>query len=224
LALDSRADTGAAPEPEVPTAVSERSPLRTKIPGLSQAPERNPLVEGSYLARVVRFGPAGHAAKPCVAATFLILGTVPYSDRYVRTRLYCHDRALWKLRWFVHDFNYGADLLAGDDLDDRGVVGLEGVIRLAYGGTTATAVWMFRASLPASRRDQRVLIEDGQTALQAKFRRPLPLFPGRCGRAGVCRWRSCLIEWKTATQSYPENPGRMLELDPQLVCYSWGLG
>ena len=31
----------------------------------------------------------------------------------------------------------------------------------------------------------------------------------------------CLIEWKTSSQSYPETQPRLLELDPQLVCYSW---
>ena len=71
---------------------------------------------------------------PCVAVTFLILVPAPFAGRYVRTRLYCHDRALWKLRWFLHDFNYDAELLAADELDDRRVVGLEGVIRPAYWG------------------------------------------------------------------------------------------
>jgi hypothetical protein len=108
--------------------------MRTKIQGLSQSTERNPLVEGSYRARVVRFGPAGHAAKPCLAATFLILEPGWYAGRYVRTRLYCHERALWKLRWFLNDFNYDAELLATDELDDRRVVGPEGVVRLAYWG------------------------------------------------------------------------------------------
>jgi hypothetical protein len=105
-----------------------------RIQGLSQVSERKPLVEGSYRARVVRFGPAGHAPKPCRAATFLILEPAPYAGRFVRTRLYCHERALWKLRWFLNDFDYDAELLAADELDDRRVVGLEGVIRLAYWG------------------------------------------------------------------------------------------
>jgi hypothetical protein len=105
-----------------------------KIPGLSQPSERIPLVEGVYRARVVRFEPAGHAPKPCRAAMFLILEPAPYAGLHVRTRLYCHERALWKLRWFLNDFNYDAELLAADQLDDRRVVGLEGVIRLAYWG------------------------------------------------------------------------------------------
>jgi hypothetical protein len=77
-----------------------------------------PLVEGQYRARVVRFQPAGHAAKPCRAATFLILDPPAYSGGYVRTRLYCHERAVWKLRWFLSDFGYDAELLASEELAD----------------------------------------------------------------------------------------------------------
>ena len=106
--------------------------MRTKIQGLSQTTKPSPLVEGSYRAKVVRMGPAGHAAKPCLAATFVILEPAAFAGRYIRTRLYCHERALWKLRWFLHAFNYDADLMAAEEVDDRRVVGLEGVIRLAY--------------------------------------------------------------------------------------------
>lgn len=109
--------------------------MRTKIQGLNQTNERKALLEGPYLARVVRFEPAGHAAKPCRSATFLVLDPGPYSGRYVRTRLYCHERALWKLRWFLRDFGYDHNLMAAEELDDRQVVGLEGVIRLAFWGT-----------------------------------------------------------------------------------------
>jgi hypothetical protein len=109
--------------------------MRIKIQGLNHTRERLPLVEGLYRARVARFEPAGHAAKPCRAASFLILEPPPFLGRHVRTRLYCHDRALWKLRWFLSDFGYDAELLAAEELDDRRVVGLEGVIRLAYWGT-----------------------------------------------------------------------------------------
>jgi hypothetical protein len=109
--------------------------MRTKIRGLNQPNERKTLLEGPYLARVVRFEPGGHAAKPCRVVTFLVLDPGPYSSRYVRTRLYCHERALWKLRWFLRDFGYDHDLMATEELDDRQVVGLEGVIRLAFWGT-----------------------------------------------------------------------------------------
>ena len=31
----------------------------------------------------------------------------------------------------------------------------------------------------------------------------------------------CLLEWKTTSSRYPEEPAGLLALDPQLVCYSW---
>ena len=112
--------------------------MRTHIQGLNQVNERKPLVEGQYRARVVKFEPAGHAPKPCRMATFLILEPDSFSGRHVKTRLYCHERALWKLRWFLSDFGYDPELLAAEELDDRRVVGLEGVIRLSYWGLNGT--------------------------------------------------------------------------------------
>ena len=34
----------------------------------------------------------------------------------------------------------------------------------------------------------------------------------------------CLLEWKTTSIRYPEEPDGLLALDPQLVCYSWITG
>ena len=33
--------------------------------------------------------------------------------------------------------------------------------------------------------------------------------------------KRCLLEWKTTTARYPEEPNGLLALDPQLICYSW---
>ena len=109
--------------------------MRAKIQGLSQVSERLRLVEGLYRTRVVRFEFARHSAKPCRAVMFLILDPTRYAGRHVRSRLYLHERALWKLRWFLTDFGYDSDLFNADELDDRRVIGLEGVIRLAHWGT-----------------------------------------------------------------------------------------
>jgi hypothetical protein len=34
----------------------------------------------------------------------------------------------------------------------------------------------------------------------------------------------CLLEWKTTSSRYPEEPAGLLALDPQLACYSWMTG
>jgi len=31
----------------------------------------------------------------------------------------------------------------------------------------------------------------------------------------------CLIDWKTTTSRYPEEPEGLLSLDPQMIAYSW---
>src|SRR5246500_3513769 len=36
--------------------------------------------------------------------------------------------------------------------------------------------------------------------------------------------RQCLLEWKTSSSRYPEEPVGLLALDPQLLCYSWMSG
>ena len=33
--------------------------------------------------------------------------------------------------------------------------------------------------------------------------------------------KRCLIDWKTTTSRYSEEPDGLLSLDPQLICYSW---
>ena len=35
---------------------------------------------------------------------------------------------------------------------------------------------------------------------------------------------ACVLEWKTTSARYPEEPDGLLALDPQLVCYSWMTG
>ncbi len=75
------------------------------------------------------------------------------------------------------------------------------------------------------REDQRVQIEDGRTDFQVKLRKALPMsqrdFLAYLDAIGWVDGIHSVIEWKTSTQAYPESLPRVLELDPQLVCYSW---
>jgi putative RecB family exonuclease len=75
------------------------------------------------------------------------------------------------------------------------------------------------------RADQRIQIEDARRDLQVKLCRPLMGsardFLGYIDALGWVDGTHCVIEWKTSTLSYPESTPRILELDPQLICYSW---
>jgi hypothetical protein len=40
--------------------------------------------------------------------------------------------ARWKLNWFLRDFGYDADLLGQDEIDDKNLVGLRGVVKVSH--------------------------------------------------------------------------------------------
>ena len=63
--------------------------------------------------------------------------------------------------------------------------------------------------------------------LQIKFTRPLGEkndFVAYIDAIGKLDGKRCLLEWKTVSSRYPEEPAGLLSLDPQLVCYSWMTG
>ncbi len=73
-------------------------------------------------------------------------------------------------------------------------------------------------------QDDRVRIENPESDLQVKLARKLPgnnEFVAYIDALGELDGRRCLIDWKTTTSRYPEEPEGLLALDPQLVCYSW---
>jgi len=76
-------------------------------------------------------------------------------------------------------------------------------------------------------QDDRVRVRQPRKNLQIKFTRSLPKgndFVAYVDAIGHLDGARCLIEWKTTSSRYPEEPQGLLMLDPQLVCYSWMTG
>jgi hypothetical protein len=76
-------------------------------------------------------------------------------------------------------------------------------------------------------QEDRVRIPQPKTNLQVKIVRPLPegnVFVSYVDAIGELDKSACLIDWKTSTSCYPEQPEGICALDPQLVCYSWLTG
>ena len=76
-------------------------------------------------------------------------------------------------------------------------------------------------------QDHRIRIRQPRRNLQLK--RVLPLSDGNefvayLDAVGTLDGQRCLLEWKTTTARYPEEPAGLLALDPQLICYSWMTG
>ena len=76
-------------------------------------------------------------------------------------------------------------------------------------------------------QEDRVRIRQPRRNLQIKFVRPLSdqnEFVAYIDAIGRLDDRGCLLEWKTTSARYPEEPDGLLALDPQLTCYSWMTG
>ena len=73
-------------------------------------------------------------------------------------------------------------------------------------------------------QDDRVKIRCPEKDLQVKMVRSLPSdneFVAYIDAIGELDGSQCLIDWKTTTSRYSEEPAGLLTLDPQMICYSW---
>jgi hypothetical protein len=107
--------------------------MRRHIPGLhsrQQDPESN--LDGLFLVRVDRAAYRWHRQKSFLELRFIILEPRSPESRSFSGRLYCTERALWKLNWFLHDFGYDTDLLNRDQVDEKAVLNLRGVVRTSH--------------------------------------------------------------------------------------------
>jgi hypothetical protein len=76
-------------------------------------------------------------------------------------------------------------------------------------------------------QDNRVHIRQPQQNLQIKVVRELPnanQFVAYIDAIGELDSLRCLMDGKTTTSRYSEEPVGLLSLDPQLICYSWMTG
>jgi hypothetical protein len=76
-------------------------------------------------------------------------------------------------------------------------------------------------------QDGRIRILQPRRNLQIKFTREIGQrndFVAYVDAIGKLDGTRCLLEWKTSSSRYPEEPAGLLSLDPQLVCYSWITG
>ena len=107
--------------------------MKRQIPGLhlnQRAAEGK--LEGLFLVRVERARYRWHPRKPFVEFQFTVLEPGDFQDRSFAGRLYCTERALWRLNWFLRDFGYDAQLLKDDRVDEKALRNLRGVVRTSY--------------------------------------------------------------------------------------------
>jgi hypothetical protein len=89
-------------------------------------------LEGLFLVKVDRALYRWQSQKPFLSLRFPILEPASFEALSFTGRLYCTERALWKLTWFLRDFGYDAELLTRDQIDEKALLNLRGIVRTAF--------------------------------------------------------------------------------------------
>jgi hypothetical protein len=112
--------------------------MRRHVPGLhSRDQNHEGQLQGLFLVRVDAASYRWHPQKPFFTLRFVVLEPESFATRSFSGRLYASERALWKLNWFLRDFEYDPELLGRDQVDEKALLNLRGVVRtspIAFNG------------------------------------------------------------------------------------------
>jgi hypothetical protein len=108
--------------------------MKRQVPGLAETARgsRPDIPDGIFLVRVDRAQFRWHTQKPFYVLRLSILEPSLFVGQSIVGRLYCTPKAMWKLGWFLPDFLYDAELLAHEQVDEKALPGLRGVVKISH--------------------------------------------------------------------------------------------
>jgi hypothetical protein len=108
--------------------------MKRRVPGLAEtARDSQPKIpDGIFLVRVDGAQFRWHAQKPFYVLRLSILEPRALAGQSIIGRLYCTQKAMWKLGWFLRDFLYDPELFAHEQVDEKALEGLRGVVKISH--------------------------------------------------------------------------------------------
>ena len=130
--------------------------MRRRFQGLSQssAPAAHEVPDGVFLVRVERAQYRWHAQKPYYLLRLSVVEPEQFLSQPMVGRVYCTPKALWKLSWFLRDFGYDTELFGHDEIEDKHLIGLTGVVKISHVVRNGTSLLNFDAFAPAEQWNQ----------------------------------------------------------------------
>ena len=124
--------------------------MKRHFPGLHQrSPNAGSTLEGLFLVRVERAFYRWHAQKPFFTLRFAVIEPAEFTGQTITGRVYCSTKALWKLNWFLRDFGYDPDLLGREEVEERALLGLRGIVRVSHTSFNGRSYLNLEAFAPA---------------------------------------------------------------------------
>ncbi len=126
--------------------------MKRRIEGLHEADPAGSVLrpDSLYLVRVAHAQYRWRIEKPYYILRLLVLEPQHFAGRSITGRIYATRRALWKLNWFLRDFGYDTDLLGQDEIDEKSLVGLRGVVKIGHVVVNGTLFVNLEGFAPAS--------------------------------------------------------------------------
>ena len=108
--------------------------MRRRLPGLTESAggSQPAIPDGVFLVRIASAQYRWHCQKPFYGLRLSILEPPQFKEREIASRLYCTPKAMWKLGWFLRDFIYDPELLNQNEVDERALRGLVGVVKISH--------------------------------------------------------------------------------------------
>ena len=146
--------------------------MRRHIQGLHEADQAaaSQVRDGLFLVRVERAQHRWDSRKPFYLLRFSILEPKELTGHSVAGRLYCTPRALWKLNWFLRDFGYDAELLSRDEIDEKSLIGLRGVVKISHTVVSGTSLLNLDGFAPAIEWEQLSSASPASLAAREAFK------------------------------------------------------
>jgi hypothetical protein len=108
--------------------------MKRQVPGLAETARdwRPEIPDGIFLVRVEHAQFRWHAQKPFYVLRLSVLEPNTLGGQSIIGRLYCTPKAMWKLGWFLRDFLYDPELFAREQVDEKALPGLRGVVKISH--------------------------------------------------------------------------------------------
>jgi hypothetical protein len=146
--------------------------MKRRIQGVSETAclAADQVPDGVFLVRVDKAQYRWHAQKPFYVLRLSILEPRESAGRLISGRIYCTTKALWKLGWFLRDFLYDPESLGREEVDEKALSGLRGVVKISHQTVNGTSLINFDGFAPASQWEE--LSSPTSTSSRARSRSP----------------------------------------------------
>ncbi len=130
--------------------------MKRTLPGLAESgrDSRPEIPDGIFLVRVDGARFRWHAQKPFYVLRLSILEPKPFTGHPVVGHIYCTQKAMWKLGWFLRDFLYDPELLAHEQIDEKALPGLRGVVKISHVVVNGVSLVNLDGFAPASQWEE----------------------------------------------------------------------